>query len=51
LGRAYVEMSPFGGKEEFLESLADGRIVGSLSPFYVHFFSIYARMRRRLAGM
>lgn len=50
LGRAYVEMSPFGGKGEFLESLADGRIVGSLSPFYVHFFSIYARTRRRLAG-
>jgi len=50
LGRAYVEMSPFGGKEEFLESLTDGRIVGSLSPFYVHFFSIYATMRRRFAG-
>ncbi len=48
LGRAYVEMSPFNGKEEFLESLASGHIVGSLSPFYVHFFSVYARMRRWL---
>ncbi len=50
LGRAYVEMSPFRGKQEFLESVADGHIVGSLSPFYVHFFSIYATMRRRLLG-
>lgn len=47
LGRAYVEMSPFDGKEGFLESLAEGRIVGRLSPFWVHFFSMYARMRRR----
>jgi len=49
LGRAYMEMSSFHGKEEFLESLADGHVVGSLSPFWVHFFSIYARMRRRLS--
>ena len=48
LGRAYVEMLPFSGKEEFLSGLAGGRIVGSLSPFSVHFFSLYARMRRRL---
>ena len=46
LGRAYVEMAPFNGKEEFLESLPDGRIVGRLSPFWVHFFSMYARVHK-----
>jgi predicted metal-dependent phosphoesterase TrpH len=48
LGRAYLELSSFNDKNEFLESLGTGRIAGSLSPFWVHFFSIQARMRRRL---
>jgi len=47
LGRAYMELSSFNDKNEFLESLCAGRIAGSLSPFWVHFFSIHARMRRR----
>jgi predicted metal-dependent phosphoesterase TrpH len=50
LGRAYVEMPPFNSREEFLESLAKGRIVGSLSPLWVHFFSVYARLRRLAKG-
>jgi predicted metal-dependent phosphoesterase TrpH len=49
LGRAYVEMPPFDSKEEFLKSLASGRIVGRVSPFWVHFFSTYAKIRRKLA--
>ncbi|TKJ27709.1 MAG: phosphotransferase [Chloroflexi bacterium B3_Chlor] len=48
LGRAYVEMSTFMDRGEFLERLAQGRIVGNSSPFWVHFFSVYARMRRSL---
>ncbi len=48
LGRAYMELSSFNDKNEFLESLCTGRIAGSLSPLWVHFFSIQARMRRRL---
>jgi predicted metal-dependent phosphoesterase TrpH len=47
LGRAFVEMAPFEDKEEFLSNLAKGRIVGSLSPFWVHFISVYARLGRR----
>jgi predicted metal-dependent phosphoesterase TrpH len=47
LGRAYVEMLPFADKEEFLERLSAGRMVGSLSPLWVHAFSVYARLRRR----
>lgn len=48
LGRGYVEMSPFSGKDEFVKSLAGGKVVGSPSPFWVHLFSVYASMRRRL---
>ncbi len=47
LGRGYMELQPFHGKSEFLESLSSGRIAGSLSPFLVHVLSIVARMRRR----
>lgn len=48
LGMSYVHMPSFNGKEEFLKSLGQGRIVGNRSPFWVHFFSVYARLRRRL---
>lgn len=48
LGRAYVEMERFEGREQFLETLCKGHVGGSLSPFWVHFFSIYERARRIL---
>jgi len=48
LGRAYVEMSTFNDRGEFLDGLVHGRTVGNSSPFWVHFFSVYARMRRSL---
>jgi predicted metal-dependent phosphoesterase TrpH len=48
LGRAYVEMGRFEGKEQFTEMLYKGHIGGGLSPFWVHFFSIYERARRTL---
>jgi predicted metal-dependent phosphoesterase TrpH len=50
LGRAYVEMDRFEGREQFLETLCEGHIGGGLSPFWVHFFSIYERARRTLRG-
>lgn len=50
LGRAYVEMANFSGSEDFVEALVQGTIEGSLSPFWVHFFSVYARTRRSLRG-
>ncbi len=50
LGRAYVEMSPIdGSKEKFVAQLAQARIGGGLSPFWVHFFSIYRKVRNRMA--
>jgi predicted metal-dependent phosphoesterase TrpH len=50
LGRAYVEMKPFESRAQFLSRLAEGRISGGLSPFWVHFFSIFEKARKRLVG-
>jgi predicted metal-dependent phosphoesterase TrpH len=46
IGQAYVEMPPFNGKEEFMQSLAQGQIVGRLSAPWIHFSSLYAKLRK-----
>ncbi len=48
IGRAYVEMPPFEDRAGFLRSLAQGRVVGRLTPFWIHFASTWARLRPRL---
>jgi predicted metal-dependent phosphoesterase TrpH len=48
LGRVFVEMPSFDERDDFLERLRQGRIAGSRSPFWVHFYSFYARGLRRL---
>jgi predicted metal-dependent phosphoesterase TrpH len=48
VGQAYVEMDSLRGQGPFLEQLRHGRVMGSRSPFWVHFLSIYARARRTL---
>jgi predicted metal-dependent phosphoesterase TrpH len=48
IGQAYMEMPPFNGKEEFLQSLAQGQIVGRLSAPWIHFTSLYAKLWRSL---
>jgi len=40
IGNAYVEMPEFNGKEEFLQSLAKGKVVGRRSNPLVHFNSL-----------
>ncbi|NIV34743.1 MAG: hypothetical protein GWN58_36375, partial [Anaerolineae bacterium] len=47
VGRAYVDMPAFDGPQEFLESLALGQIRGRLSSPLVHFYSTYAKWRKR----
>lgn len=49
VGRAYVDMPAFDGPQEFLDSLARGQVVGRLSSPFVHFYSTYAKWRKRLA--
>jgi len=48
LGRGYVELPPFNGPEEFLQSLAQSKAGGSPSGFWVHFASTFAKLLRRL---
>lgn len=46
IGNAYVKMPEFQGKEDFLESLSRGRIVGHRSTPIVHFVGIWSRLKK-----
>jgi len=46
IGRAYVEMPPFKSPDDFLHSLAQGRIVGRKSSPLIHFASTWAKIRK-----
>ncbi|MBC8449763.1 MAG: PHP domain-containing protein [Chloroflexi bacterium] len=48
LGRGYVQLPPFDGPAEFLQSLAQGKIGGKPSGLWVHFPSTFAKPLRRL---
>jgi len=47
IGNAYVEMPEFKDKDEFLKSLARGRIYGGKSSIFVHIFSTWAKVKSR----
>jgi predicted metal-dependent phosphoesterase TrpH len=48
IGNAYIEIPEFDGKDEFLKALARGRIQGKRSGMFVHFFSMWAKVKARL---
>ncbi len=49
LGQCYLEMSPFDDNaESFLAALATAKPAGTVSPFWPHFASTYARWRKRI---
>ena len=50
IGRAYVEMPEFNGPDDFLSSLAQGKIFGQQSSYLAHFASMWARIRKRILG-
>lgn len=47
IGNAYVEMPDFNSKEEFLASLAKGKISGNKSNPTAHFISTWNRLKKR----
>jgi len=47
IGNAYVEMPEFNGKDEFLQALAKGKIVGRKTSPLVHFVSAWARLKKQ----
>ena len=50
IGRAYVEMPEFDGPDDFMTSLAQGKIFGQKSSYLAHFASTWARTRKRIFG-
>jgi hypothetical protein len=46
IGRAYVEIPEFEGKDSFLQALREGRITGKKSSLFIHFLSIWARVKK-----
>ena len=48
IGRAYVEMPPFTGRDSFLAALAEGTVRGHLSWPLVHVASTYAKVAKNL---
>ena len=46
IGNAHVEMSEFNGKDDFLESLAAGKIFGRRTNPLIHFGSTWARLKK-----
>ena len=47
IGHAYIEMPEFSEKDDFLQSLAQGKIIGHRSNPLVHFASTWAKLRKR----
>jgi len=50
VGRAYVEIPPFNSRREFLEGLAQGRVVGSLTIPLIHFSSACAKIYKMFSS-
>ncbi len=50
IGRAYVEMPEFDGPDDFMTSLAQGKIFGQKSSYLAHFASTWARIRKHIFG-
>jgi predicted metal-dependent phosphoesterase TrpH len=48
VGRSYVEMPAFSGRDDFLAALREGRLAGRLSSPFIHLVSRYARVAHRL---
>ncbi len=48
IGRAYVEMPEFNGPEDFLNCLTRGKIFGQRSSSFLHFVSLWWKIRKRL---
>lgn len=50
IGRGYVEMPGFAGREDFLVSLAQGQVVGRPSSPLVHLFATWNKWKKRRAS-
>ncbi|HEY41917.1 MAG TPA: PHP domain-containing protein [Dehalococcoidia bacterium] len=46
IGRAYVEMPEFKDKDSYLQALRAGTITGRKSSLFIHFLSVWARIKK-----
>ncbi|MCD6452946.1 MAG: PHP domain-containing protein [Dehalococcoidales bacterium] len=47
IGNAYVEMPEFSGRDNFLEALAQGRVVGHRSSLFIYAKNILVKLRKQ----
>ena len=47
VGNAYIEMPEFNGRDDFLQTLAEGRVCGHSTNPLRHFYSLGNRIRKR----
>lgn len=47
IGNAYIEMPEFKGKDDFLKALAKGTIYGHTTNPFIHFASVWNKLRKR----
>ena len=47
IGNAYIEMPEFKGKDDFLKALANGKIYGQTTNPFIHFASVWNKLRKR----
>lgn len=47
IGNAYVEMPEFNGKDDFLQALEKGNISGHRTNPFIHFASVWTRLRKQ----
>jgi hypothetical protein len=48
VGRSYIELDEFNDPEQFRQALVQGKIVGSRTSPYIHFYNIRNRLIKRL---
>jgi predicted metal-dependent phosphoesterase TrpH len=48
IGNAYIEIPDFNTKEDFLKSVAQGKIYGKRSGVFVHFYSVWAKVKGKI---
>jgi len=51
IGRAYLEMPNFNGREGFLEALKKAQVFGRLTPLWIHIVTTWTKLRRRLSPL
>jgi hypothetical protein len=49
VGKVWIDLHPFDDASSLRTSVKDGRIDGSVSPFWVHFYSRWAKFRKKIS--